>query len=138
MQHLICEQNLITTITHTHSPTHSHPPTHPHTHTHSLTHSHTHTALSDTQFIAPSGGSIDVTATFPAGTSSFDITFPINDDNVALEAVEELIATLSLNNAPTGVELGTPSVTVIRIQDDDGECDHGCMCVGVLTLFLTT
>ncbi|XP_064387511.1 uncharacterized protein LOC135335851 isoform X2 [Halichondria panicea] len=75
--------------------------------------------LSDTQFIAPSGGSIDVTATFPAGTSSFDITFPINDDNVALEAVEELIATLSLNNAPTGVELGTPSVTVIRIQDDD-------------------
>ena len=45
--------------------------------------------------------------------------------------MEELIATLSLNNAPTGVELGTPSVTVIRIQDDDGECDHECMCVGV-------
>ncbi|XP_064387505.1 uncharacterized protein LOC135335846 isoform X3 [Halichondria panicea] len=75
--------------------------------------------LSDTQFIAPSGGSIDRTATFPAGTSSFDITFPINDDVVALEAVEELIATLSLNNVPTGVELGTPSVTVIRIQDND-------------------
>ncbi len=45
--------------------------------------------------------------------------------------MEELIATLSLNNAPTGVEFGTPSVTVIRIQDDDGECDHGCICVGV-------
>ncbi|XP_064387502.1 uncharacterized protein LOC135335845 isoform X3 [Halichondria panicea] len=75
--------------------------------------------LSDTQFISPSGGSIDFTATFPAGASSFDITFPITDDVVALEAVEELIATLSLNNVPTGVELGTPSTTVIRIQDDD-------------------
>ncbi len=105
-------------------------PTHPHhIHTHSPTHSSkytcTHTALSDTQFIAPSGGSIDFTATFPAGASSLDISFefPINDDVVALEAVEELIATLSLNNAPNGVELGTPSETVIRIQDDDGECD---------------
>ncbi len=37
---------------------------------------------------------------------------------------------LSLNNVPTGVELGTSSETVIRIQDDDGEC----VCVGGMTL----
>ncbi len=44
--------------------------------------------------------------------------------------MEELIAILSLNNVPTGVELGTSSETVIRIRDDDGEC----VCVGGMTL----
>ncbi|XP_064387545.1 latrophilin-like protein 1 isoform X4 [Halichondria panicea] len=71
------------------------------------------------QSVQNSGGFISVTEVFPEGASSFDITFSLTDDNVTLEVVETLIASLRLTNPHPGIVLGSPYQAFINIQDDD-------------------
>ncbi len=74
-----------------------------------------------------------MTEVFPEGASSFDITFSLTDDNVTLEVVETLIASLRLTNPHPGIVLGSPYQAFINIQDDDGE-DVKKLCLVELNL----
>ncbi len=64
---------------------------------------------------------MEVTEFFPAGETSFNIPVGITDDEITLEEVEIVVASLRLNNPPSTVELGSLDMTSIEIVDNDGE-----------------
>ncbi|XP_064387646.1 adhesion G-protein coupled receptor G6-like isoform X2 [Halichondria panicea] len=75
--------------------------------------------LTQTDFVEPSGGNVEFTTLFPAGETSVNLPVEITDDEVPLEEVETVIASLRLNNPPSTVQLGSPSMTSIEIVDND-------------------
>ena len=58
--------------------------------------------------------------TIPAGQISVPFNVPINDDNV-FEENEEFLLTIDQPSSLNGVVIGDPNVTVVTIQDNDGE-----------------
>lgn len=73
--------------------------------------------------IEQSAAGIDQVVTFGAGPdapNSISITFDLTDDDVALEAVERYVASLSVVDPSSGVRVVQPSVTTINVLDDDG------------------
>ncbi len=75
---------------------------------------------------------MEFTTLFPGGETSVNLPVEITDDEVPLEEVETLIASLRLNNPPSTVQLGSPSMTSIEIVDNDGTClsvERFGMCV---------
>ena len=58
--------------------------------------------------------------TIPAGQISIPFDVPINDDNV-FEENEEFLLTVNQSTSLNGVIIGSPNVTVVIIQDNDGE-----------------
>ena len=57
--------------------------------------------------------------TIPAGHISVPFDVPINDDNV-FEENEEFLLTIDQSSSLNGVIIGSPNITVVAIQDDDG------------------
>ena len=71
------------------------------------------------------GGGVDYNSgpynvTIPAGQISVPFNVPINDDNV-FEESEEFLLTIDQSSSLNGVIIGSPNVTVVTIQDNDGE-----------------
>ena len=58
--------------------------------------------------------------TILAGQISVPFDVLINDDNV-FEENEEFLLTIDQSSSLNGVIIGSPNVTVVTIQDNDGE-----------------
>ena len=58
--------------------------------------------------------------TILAGQISVPFDVLINDDNV-FEENEEFLLTINQSSSLNGVIIGSPNVTVVTIQDNDGE-----------------
>ena len=61
-------------------------------------------------------GNISRIVTFPPGVTSVNVSFPIRNDDVALEPVEMFMFELSTIPGQVGTSLGTPDGTVINIS----------------------
>ena len=73
--------------------------------------------------IEQSAAGIDQVVTFGAGPdapNTISIMFNLTDDDVALEAIERYVASLSVVDSSSGVIVTQPSVTTINVLDDDG------------------
>ncbi len=82
-----------------------------------------HTGPSQQTDIVASGAAVNETDTFILGGNSIiSIDIALTNDDVALEAVEQYILTLSLPAGTTGIEiLPSEATTTINILDDDGK-----------------
>ena len=69
---------------------------------------------------------MNTTVLIPAGGSIINITIPIQDDSISLEAVERVGYWLELPEGVTEVTVGTPDTTYVNVIDDDGECVSLC------------
>ena len=75
------------------------------------------------QFAQKSAVDLPITFTFPAGQTSVRVPFTISDDMVGLEDLETYNVTLGLPSpAPQNVSLGTMTMAVVQVMDDDGVC----------------
>ncbi len=66
------------------------------------------------------GGVIDQVLTYPPSETEHCISFPVEDDQIALEDVETLVFRLSLIDSVPGVQLGEFNTTFVMIMDNDG------------------
>ena len=81
-----------------------------------------------------SGGSINRDEAFTTGQFIFNLSFPLTDDEIALEDLESYVATLTLApGTPPGVVLGSQTTATITVADNDGESVCVCVCVCVCT-----
>lgn len=74
--------------------------------------------------IERSAPAINELITFEAGPEAPDtitVTFPLTDDNVALEDVERFFVGLTVDTPGSGVLVVQPERTQINVLDDDGE-----------------
>ena len=93
------------------------------THKHKLIHLHTYLI----SFIATGGddytsGGYEVT--FPAGSSTAQLTIDITDDNIPEPTTERFTARLSVSQSVSdlGASVGSDDTATVNIQDNDGEC----------------
>ena len=69
---------------------------------------------------------INEVITFAAGPEALDtitVTFPLTDDDVALEEVERFFVGLTVENPDSGVIVTQPERTQVNVLDDDGEIE---------------
>ena len=61
--------------------------------------------------------------TFPAGSSTAELTIDITDDDIA-ELTERFTAHLSVSQSVSdlGVSVGSDDTATVDIEDNDGEC----------------
>ena len=61
--------------------------------------------------------------TFPAGSSTAQLTIDITDDNIT-ELTESFTASLSVSQSVSdlGVSVGSDDTATVNIEDNDGEC----------------
>ena len=57
----------------------------------------------------------------PGAPDTITITFPLTDDDVALEEIERFFVGLMVENPDSGVIITQPERTQINVLDDDGE-----------------
>ena len=75
------------------------------------------------QFVERSANDLPMTFTFPAGQTSVRVPFNITHDMVGLEDLETYNVTLGLPSpAAQNVSLGTMTMAVVQVMDDDGVC----------------
>ncbi len=67
------------------------------------------------------GGNIDQVLTFSPSETEICVSFPLADNNIALEEPDRLVFSLTLIDSRPGVQLGEFNTTSIIINDDDGQ-----------------